>query len=263
MSPQLSSLLGFCRKKGDSFQTLQQLTAFCLSEYLFTPSSIECTTLITLQLLGRFQTEYNAIKSHLKCTEVSQQETVRRKLISFLESLRGITLAADSRNIDMIFKFLSPYLSDVPYLLENYANCPDVVELILCLFVDVIKSEIMYLKKVSYFLLLFSFAVFCYLLCCYVSFCLHLSSLPSFAFNCHLLPSFAVCCPFLSSCAFFCLPLPSFFFFCLLGPSFLSSCAFFCLFCFFCLFDFFSPFFPVVVHRCKCSCPLWSLSYFV
>ena len=105
--------------------------------------------LLLFQLLGRFQTEYNGIKSHVNCDKLQQQEIARQKMLSFLESLRGITLATDSRNVDMIFEFISPYLNDVTYLLEKYANCPDVVELILCLFVDVIKSEILYLQKVS------------------------------------------------------------------------------------------------------------------
>ena len=80
---------------------------------------------------------------------MSRQEAVRQKLISLLESMRGITLAADHKNVNMIFEFLSPYLTDIPHLLEKYSSCPDVVELILELFVDVVRTEIIYLDKVS------------------------------------------------------------------------------------------------------------------
>jgi len=98
-------------------------------------------------LLGRFQTEYNSIKNYFNCDKMQQQDLAHQKMLSFLESLRGITLATDSRNVDLIFEFISPYLNDVTYLLEKYASCPDVVELILYLFVDVVKSEILYLQK--------------------------------------------------------------------------------------------------------------------
>ena len=63
--------------------------------------------------------------------------------------MRGITLATDSKNIEMIFQFLSPYLEDIPSLLEVYANCAEMVELIFELFVDVVQTEIVYLEKVS------------------------------------------------------------------------------------------------------------------
>ena len=69
--------------------------------------------------------------------------------MSLIESMRGITLATDSKNVEMIFQFLSPYLEDIPSLLEVYANCAEMVELIFELFVDVVQTEIVYLEKVS------------------------------------------------------------------------------------------------------------------
>ena len=78
-----------------------------------------------------------------------QDEPVRQELISVLESLRGITLATDSANADVIFLLMSPYLKEIPVLLQKYANCPEIVELIFELYVDVVQSQIVYLNKVS------------------------------------------------------------------------------------------------------------------
>lgn len=80
---------------------------------------------------------------------MAQQEALRQRLISLLESMRGVTLATDSKNVDLIFEFLVTYLRDIPLLLEKYSSCSDVVELILDLFVDVVRTEIIYLNKVS------------------------------------------------------------------------------------------------------------------
>ncbi len=68
--------------------------------------------------------------------------------------MRGITLATDSSNVDIIYQFISPYLQDVLILLQKYANCPEIVELIIEFFVDVVQTEIVYLNKVSCFSLL-------------------------------------------------------------------------------------------------------------
>ena len=66
-----------------------------------------------------------------------------------LESLRGITLATDPENVNLIFQFLSPPLEDSSLLLSEYQNCPEIVELLLQLFVDTVQSLIVYLNKVS------------------------------------------------------------------------------------------------------------------
>ncbi len=68
--------------------------------------------------------------------------------------MRGITLATDSTNADVIFLFLSPYLEEILILLQKYANCPELVELIIELFVDVVQTEIVYLDKVLFLLIL-------------------------------------------------------------------------------------------------------------
>eukprot|EP00795_Rhopilema_esculentum_P017243 gene17243-8804_t len=97
--------------------------------------------------LGQFQSSYNEIRKNPNFDKICQEESIRQKLISLLETMRGITSATNRKNAEMIFQFLSTYLTDIPYLLEKYANCPDIVELIFELFVDVVRTEIIYLDR--------------------------------------------------------------------------------------------------------------------
>ena len=77
-----------------------------------------------------------------------------------LESFRGTALAANRHNANTLFNYLLPVLSNCVPLVNVYQNCPEVVFLVLELFVDVVDSQIAYIEEVSLFSQL-SFLLIC------------------------------------------------------------------------------------------------------
>eukprot|EP00794_Sanderia_malayensis_P000268 gene268-890_t len=99
------------------------------------------------EFLGGFRASYDRIIKHPEFDKIFQNEPVKQQLISLIETMRGLTLATDSTNVDMIFQFLLPFLQDILILLQKYSNCSDIVELIIEVFVDVVQTEIIYLDN--------------------------------------------------------------------------------------------------------------------
>ena len=66
-----------------------------------------------------------------------------------LESFRGVALASNSQSTPALFSYLLPVIQDCVTLLNVYHNCPEVVYLVLELFVDLVGTQIVYLVQVS------------------------------------------------------------------------------------------------------------------
>ena len=60
-----------------------------------------------------------------------------------------MALASNLRNARTLFSYLMPVLTNCVALLNVYRNCPEVVVLVLELYVDLIDSQITYLDEVS------------------------------------------------------------------------------------------------------------------
>lgn len=60
-------------------------------------------------------------------------------------------MAANRHNANTLFNYLLPVLSNCVPLVNVYQNCPELVFLILELFVDVVDSQIAYIEEVSLF----------------------------------------------------------------------------------------------------------------
>ena len=145
--------LSFCLQETFSFCPIFRFVLCCYTTKPLPLISISFR--FSCQFLGQFQSSYNEIRKNPNFDKICQEESIRQKLISLLETMRGITSATNRKNAEMIFQFLSTYLTDIPYLLEKYANCPDIVELIFELFVDVVRTEIIYLDRVRIFYSIF------------------------------------------------------------------------------------------------------------
>lgn len=102
-----------------------------------------------MQLLQTLQSYFLGICQQPDFTKSSQKEPIKSQIQSLLESFRGVALASNLRNARTLFSYLMPVLTNCVALLNVYRNCPEVVVLVLELYVDLIDSQITYLDEVS------------------------------------------------------------------------------------------------------------------
>lgn len=99
------------------------------------------------QLLRTLQSHFLGTCHQPDFTKLSQKEPVRSQMQCLLESFRGTALAANRHNASTLFNYLLPVLSNCVPLVNVYQNCPEVVFLVLELFVDVVDSQIAYIEE--------------------------------------------------------------------------------------------------------------------
>ena len=78
-----------------------------------------------------------------------QHEAYKEEVERLLECFRGVAKATNRRTISFLFAFLVPILEDCVPLFELYNNCPETVEILLSLLLDVVESHLGSLSKVS------------------------------------------------------------------------------------------------------------------
>jgi len=99
------------------------------------------------QLLQTLQSYFLGICHQPDFAKSSQKESVKSQLQSLLESFRGAALATNIRNIQTLFDYLMPVLRNCVVLLSVYQNCPEMVVLVLEFYVDVVDSQLAFLKE--------------------------------------------------------------------------------------------------------------------
>lgn len=77
-----------------------------------------------------------------------EDSALRNELCITIDCCSGVALASTSSSVPALFSYLLSILQDCVQLLQKFSNVPDVVETILELFVNVVKSQIAYLNKV-------------------------------------------------------------------------------------------------------------------
>ena len=68
---------------------------------------------------------------------------------TLLESFKGVALASSSQTTSSLFGYLLPIVQDCVVLLNVYHNCPEVVCLVLELYVDLVGAQIVHLVEVQ------------------------------------------------------------------------------------------------------------------
>ncbi|XP_074663144.1 exportin-4-like [Tubulanus polymorphus] len=94
-------------------------------------------------LYERFQNILNLPDFH----KMFEQVKVKMEVSDLLHSCCGVAQAATVQNIDTLFLFLSPVLSEAPRLLDIYHNHEAIVYIILELFVDVANRILCFLNS--------------------------------------------------------------------------------------------------------------------
>ena len=99
------------------------------------------------QILTPVKTRFLAVVQAPTFRKECQHEAYKEEVERLLECFRGVAKATDRHTVPFVFAFLVPILEDSVPLFEVYHNCPETVEVLLSLLLDVVGSHLGSLSK--------------------------------------------------------------------------------------------------------------------
>ena len=101
-----------------------------------------------IKILNPLKTRFDALITAPTFRKDAQHEAVKDEVERLLECFRGVAKGSSVRTVSLLFTFSVPVLNDCVPLLDVYHNCPETVEIVLSLLLDVVESQLAYLSKV-------------------------------------------------------------------------------------------------------------------
>ena len=104
---------------------------------------------ISSQILLPVQEQFKKLLQQEDFVRKAQNEEVKQQLMLLLSLLKGVVMGSRVDNVPDLFSFCVPLLNESVALMKTYQNCPEIIEMLLSVFVEVASRQLCYLNEVG------------------------------------------------------------------------------------------------------------------